>query len=249
MKWKLVAVGIVIIAVAIYLNYAYGRIYKLMSEGYLAYFSGPAVFTFSPRGAAPAKQITYIAIGDSLTAGAGASSLGDAYPYLLAKRASEEKKLSIKLVNLGVPGSSSGDVIRDQLATTTANNPDFITILIGVNDIHQRMGVKNFRKNLRVILDAVSKTDAKIYVLTIPYLGDKKLMLPPHRAYFDWQTKQYNKVLLKEAAKTNATVIDLYSLTREAALSVNNYYSRDRFHPSADTYASWANLIYAHINF
>ncbi|HEY5521455.1 MAG TPA: SGNH/GDSL hydrolase family protein, partial [Candidatus Limnocylindrales bacterium] len=64
--------------------------------------------------------------------------------------------MALELVaNLGVNGYTSGDLIEDELPRLARLDPDFVTVLIGVNDIVQRVPEVVYDANLVHILDTL----------------------------------------------------------------------------------------------
>ena len=63
---------------------------------------------------------------------------------------------SIELVaNLGVNGYTSADLIRDELPRLADLEPDVVTVLIGVNDVVQRVPASTYDANVVKILDTL----------------------------------------------------------------------------------------------
>jgi len=187
---------------------------------------------------------TYVALGDSLTAGAGVSSANEALPSLLAARMSQTGA-NIVLKNFSTPGYKTQDIIDVYLEPTINVKPDLVTLLIGVNDIHNHVGREQFKKNYQEILDKLTKeTKAKIYLINIPFIGSNTAILPPLDYYFETETDAYNKIIKELASEYNLTYIDLNSPTKELFKTDGSHYASDSFHPSAYGYKLWANIIY-----
>lgn len=182
------------------------------------------------------QTIKYMALGDSLTAGVGVSDYKNSYPYLLAQKLSA--KNNVELVNLARAGATSLDVVTNQLPKALLQKPDLITILIGVNDLHNLISLKEFEDNFTRIVTALKKSGAKIYLLSIPYLGSDKIVYFPYNFMLNFRTKQFNNIIKKISADTGATYIDLSALKKSA-----NFYSVDQFHPKEDGYKEWSEII------
>lgn len=180
--------------------------------------------------------IKYVALGDSLTAGVGASDYKNSYPYLLAQKLSLKK--NVELVNLSHAGDTSLDLLIRQLPQALSAKPDLITLLIGVNDIHNLKSLKEFESNYIKIATVFKKTNAKIYLLAIPYLGSDKIVYPPYNLVLDLRTKQFNNVIKKISTDLGVGYIDLYSLSKPV-----NFYSPDQFHPGDQGYSEWIKAI------
>lgn len=249
MKSKIIILAIFAIALGVYLNRAYVFIYSSLGEKNLPNPTVNMNNIISPSSGNPSANITYVALGDSLTAGVGASKEENSYPYRMAKLIAEKKNMQVTLVNLGVPGATAADVLKDQIPLVAKLHPDFVTLSIGVNDMHNRVPDISFRQTLSSIVDSLFGITKHINILTIPYIGDKSIFLPPYRQYFDWQTNHYNSLLHNALVGRDVTIIDLYGLTRERAFSDPNYYSADGFHPSDDGYNFWSTILYDHLDY
>lgn len=231
-----------IMAMGIYLNRAYAHVYS-----YFYKTANPNQSLNYTIGDTRAYQtIRYAALGDSLTAGAGAENARGSFPYLLSKRISE-KNVKVKLLNLGQPGAKSIDLINNQLLPLQAFHPEVITLCIGTNDMHNRVPLDEFEKNYRQILEELLKyKKVKIILINLPYLGADELIWPPYRSYFDGKIQKYNQAIAEIATEKKLTLVDLYGKTK--GYFKNNQklvYSADLYHPSSAGYRLWSDLIYA----
>lgn len=195
-------------------------------------------------GVPSATQVNYVAIGDSLTAGVGVDTYTKSYPYLIAKKISDDH-VEVSLKPFAVPGVRSAYVLRYFMEPVIASNPDIITLFIGVNDIHGNVPSKQFKEQYAQILtELTGKTHAQIYVINLPYIGTGKLISLPYRVYFNWRTEQYNVIIKQLAAEYDVTYIDLYTAHNPKSLD-NDYYASDFFHPNELGYILWSQFIYA----
>jgi len=247
---KIILVFVIILAVAIlYLNRAYARIFStigardLINPTIQQTVSIPSPITTSTA------QITYVALGDSLTAGVGATYQEDSYPYRVAKLLVQENSALVTIVNLGKPGAVSADVLNQQLPQALSLHPDVVTLAIGINDMLNRVPASVFGKNISTIADDLAGAVKHVNIINIPYLGGGKTFWPPYRYYFDRQTRKYNGYLVEALAGKNVFIIDLYTQTHERALNDSSYYSADGFHPSEKGYEFWSNIIYGNLNY
>ena len=100
--------------------------YKLLS----ALLASSMLFSIMPLSAFAAstalKGKTIIALGDSLTANGGSTT----YPYSL----STDSYLGVPVINAGVGGDSTRNVLARFETDVLSKNPDVVIICIGRND-------------------------------------------------------------------------------------------------------------------
>lgn len=250
-KFIIIVIVLIFFAAAIYLNRAYSHIYSTIGTAGLTPVDNSAQYFIGAANQIKNMEITnivYSALGDSLTAGAGVDDYKESLSYILAEKLSGGEKTVI-LNNHSLPGVETAGIIADYLEPAISDDPDLVTVLIGANDIHNKVSVKKFTENYEEILSRLKKeTKAEIYVINIPFIGADSLMLPPYQALFVARTKQFNKIIKELADKYSVTYIDLYTPTVELFKHSGDHYSRDLFHPSAVGYKLWADIIYDHIN-
>ncbi len=244
-KMTFVALGVLFLTVLVYLWYAHASIYWKLGDlpifapkDYQSYYLGEHTKT----------SLTYVAIGDSLTAGVGVDSYTQSYPYLIANSIVQNQKTEVTLIPFAIPGIRSEYVVGYFLDSVIKEEPDIITILIGTNDIHGNVSASKFKEHYEIILRTLTeKTDAKIYAINLPYIGTKNLILQPYRYYLDLRTREYNTIIKDLAGQYTVTYVDLYSAHKPQALD-DTYYARDFFHPNTVGYTLWAQTIYANFH-
>lgn len=235
-----------LLILGIYLNRSYAYIYHKIGDGNLAIFESNKEYIIN-KNMQNSKTLIYAALGDSLTAGAGVDNYEQSFPYLVSEKLGYNQKVILK--SRAILGYKSIDLKNVLLPLAINDNPDIVTILIGVNDVHNFIDKKEFEKNYDEVLKQLTqKTSAKINVINIPYIGSKNLIFPPYNLYIDSQTKEYNKIIKTLAQKYNLKYIDLYTESLKEFKRSDTYYSNDLFHPSAKGYALWADIIYANLS-
>ena len=245
-KKTLLIVAILIILITIYLNRSYAHIYQKIDQAALV--SPDNKQTYILGYGIGSENLTYVAMGDSLTAGVGIDNYEKSFPFLIAKNFAASG-VDVVLKDVAFPGAKTADLKGDLLEQTIKDEPNIITVLIGVNDIHGLVKKSDFKNNYEYILKRLtSETKAKIYVVAIPYLGADDLILPPYNFYFDWQTRQFNKEVKLLSETYQVKYIDLYSQTVDEATKTGEYYAADSLHLSEIGYSEWAKIIYDGIN-
>jgi lysophospholipase L1-like esterase len=184
--------------------------------------------------------LRYVALGDSYTIGT-AIDAGGRWPNQLAARLP-----SLDLVaNLGVNGFTSRDVIERELPQLERLRPEVLSLLIGVNDVVQRVPEATYRANVAVILDAMVRHvgAARAFVVTTP----DYTVTPSGAAFGDPAQQsagiQANNAILTEAATArDMVVVDIFDLSLRAATD-RSLVADDGLHPSAKQYATWVDRI------
>lgn len=234
---------LILIVLAIYLNRAYARFYDYIGSHPQKH---PILSSYHSENSST-KKVIYAALGDSLTAGVGTSDVIETYPYLIATKI--KNRQNVEVYNLAHPGDQTSQVLKNQLAVAISKNPDLITILVGINDLHNLTLEADFKKNYQTILSEFkNKTNSEVVLIGLPYLGSNKILLFPWNIILDNKTKQFNEIIETLALENNLAYIDLYQ-TKNTFEADNGLYSGDLFHPSDKGYNLWAEVINANFSF
>lgn len=244
-KITLSIICILLISSLVYLWYTRASIYWKLGD--LPIYA-PKDYTNYSLGEHSDMSLTYVAIGDSLTAGVGVDTYTQSYPYLIARDIARDQHANVQLIPFAIPGIRSEYVVGYFLEPVIATKPDIVTLFIGINDIHGNVSLQKFTERYDAILTTLTqKTTAKVYVINLPPIGTKDLIAQPYRLYFGWKTEQYNASIKDLALKYDVTYVDLASSHQPYALD-NAYYARDFFHPNALGYTLWEQTIYANFH-
>ena len=101
-------------------------------------------------GAAAAKPLKLVALGDSLTAGYGVAP-GLAFPDVLEK-ALRAKGYDVKVINAGVSGETAGDGLA-RFDWSVPPDADALIVELGANDMLRGLPVANAKRALAAILE------------------------------------------------------------------------------------------------
>ena len=185
----------------------------------------------------------YVALGDSYTIG---TSVGEpeCWPNQLVERL--RPTLALELVaNLGVNGYSSADLIDDELPRLARLQPDFVTLLIGVNDVVQRVPEQVYGSNLEHILDTLvgAVGAGRIVAVSTP-----DYTLTPQGAAFGSPAQQraqiarFNELMATRAAQRAIRFVSIDPVANQVAAD-RSLVARDGLHPSGAQNARWVDLI------
>ena len=182
----------------------------------------------------------YVALGDSYTIGTSVA-VHERWPNQLVAR---EPRLQL-VANLGVNGFTSRDLIEVELPRLDALDPEFLTVLIGVNDVVQGVPAGSYRANVADILDdAVRRVGpSRVLVATTP-----DYTVTPRGGDFGDPSQQAagirenNAVIAEAAANRGIRVVDIHDISLEAA-GDRSLVANDGLHPSGAQYARWVQRI------
>jgi lysophospholipase L1-like esterase len=189
------------------------------------------------------ETIRYVALGDSYTIGTGVSER-ERWPNQLVARLSGSVELELT-ANLGVSGYTSGDLIDYELPRVAALRPNFVTALIGVNDVVQRVPESTYHRNVAAILDTLLSNVAPEHIVVV---STPDYTRTPHGADFGdpirqrAQTANFNDVMAKAAAARAIRYVDIGPIADQAATD-RSLVARDGLHPSGVQYSRWVDLI------
>ena len=99
---------------------------------YAVYFSDFAEIQQEDKIFGQGEELRYIAAGDSIALGLGASSVENTFTYRVAESLGEKNKVVYK--NIAIKGMRTKDFIEEQLPEIIAFGPDIVVITIGGND-------------------------------------------------------------------------------------------------------------------
>ena len=186
--------------------------------------------------------ITYLALGDSTGSGVGATEGG--YVARLFRRIVTHRPGS-KLINQCFSGATTSDVLRAQLDSGIRDEPNLVTLGIGINDIGHGLSLDQFSQNYDEILTRLrNDTGATIVVTNIPDISSAPQIPASMRTEYHLRILEFNRRLAEIAAAQGVIVFDIYTITHEQLPLHPEYFSDDGFHPSDEGYELWAGQMW-----
>jgi acyl-CoA thioesterase I len=192
-----------------------------------------------------AGRFRYVALGDSYTIGTAIRDERERWPDQLVERLAGRPQTLELVANLAVNGFTSRDVIEVELPQLEALRPEFVSLLIGVNDVVQGVPEATYRVNLAAILDELLRRlpADRIVVVSIP----DYTVTPQGATYGDPSRQsariQRNNAILRELASARGIAfVDTYDLSLRAR-DDRTLVADDGLHPSGAQYGSWVDRI------
>jgi len=196
----------------------------------------------SPKPHAASKAV-YVALGASDTVGVGTPDPArDNWTAQLSKRLPKGSRY----LNLGVSGITLGAAQGVELPRALAAHPTVVTVWLAVNDLNAQVPSLDYGREIDQLLASLQATHARVFVGNVPDLS----LVPVYQksgvplAQIDAAVQAYNSAIAAAATRHGATVVDLYTHSKEI-VGHSNYISGDGFHPSIQGYALLANYFYS----
>jgi lysophospholipase L1-like esterase len=186
----------------------------------------------------------YVALGDSYTIGTSVAP-HERFPDQLVA-ALDARGRSLELVaNLGVDGYTTADLIRDELPALETLEPEFATLLIGVNDVVQGVPPERYEANVEEILGALRERlpADRIVAVSIP-----DYTVTPAGADYGDPVRRHegivanNAVMARLAQARGIAFVDIFDISLRAGRD-RSLVANDGLHPSGAQYAAWVERI------
>jgi len=148
------------------------------------FFSGP---DFSHVRNLDSQGTTIIALGDSLTAGAGIVPLSNTWPEVISQN------IEYPVINAGKDGDTTIDALSRLDKDVLSKDPWIVIILLGGNDFLQHVPKEQTFANLAQIIQKIQKRGAIVMILGLR-LGFTR---DEYEAGFEALAKQYGTIYIK----------------------------------------------------
>jgi lysophospholipase L1-like esterase len=191
----------------------------------------------------PGEPLLLAVLGDSAAAGLGCELASQTPGALLATGLTEVIRRPVRVASFAVVGALSRD-LEGQVDRAVLEWPDLVMILIGGNDVVQRVRAQDAVRELARAVRRLRSVGAEVVVGTCPDLSSIEPLHPP----LEWLARRWSRTLaaaqtiaVVEAGGRTVSLGDL--LGPEFARRPKEMFAADRFHPSPAGYASAAAAI------
>lgn len=188
--------------------------------------------------------LRYVALGDSYTIGEGVLE-EERWPNLLVDSLADSGIEVMLVANPSRTGWTTQQVLDKEMDVFRDSDPDFATLMIGVNDYFQGVSSELFRERFSRILDEMQaelENPQHIVIITIPDYS----LTPTGALYDDGDVSiglsGFNQIILEEAAQRSLLVVDIFELSQQV-VDHPDWLVSDALHPSGIQYAAWNELI------
>jgi len=170
----------------------------------------------------------------------------------------------IEVINAGVGGNNSSELLDRIDADCLAQNPDLTIVMVGTNDMNTRkyIPLEQFDANLRKIIGMILRNGSELVIMNLlpvyePYLftrHDPDFYMPEGHS---GRLRLMNSVIEKAASALGVAMVDIHHVFQKAGnvgldktswiRNEANSNTTDGLHPTAEGYRAIALTLYQHI--
>lgn len=191
----------------------------------------------------PGKPLRFAWIGDSVSAGVGASEAGTTFPHLVADALDRPAQLHV----FALSGARTSGALADQVPKVLALDPppDVVVVEIGANDVIHLTGTATFRLSYDLLLEQVRRVGAShVLALGLPAFGATPRFLQPLRALVGWRADRLDREVQESASEHGVTYVDIAGRTGPRfEANPEGTHADDDFHPNDAGYRLWAEAV------
>ena len=183
----------------------------------------------------------YVALGDSYTIGTSVAA-DESWPSQLVARLPELELAA----NLAVNGYTSTDLITQELPQLDRLQPEYVSILIGVNDVVQGVPDLVYAGNVTIILEELLSHLPPSRILSV---ATPDYTRTPRGGDYGDPVQQSDAIvrvnaILREASEQRSIpfVAEIFEIS-ELASEDERLVATDGLHPSGAQYARWVDAI------
>ncbi len=196
-------------------------------------------------GQADGKPVRFAVLGDSMAAGLGVDDPAELPGVLLATGLADESGRPVRLETHAISGSTTYD-LPAQVDRVVADPPDVALVIIGANDVTTRMSIPASAALLGVQLRRLREAGVGVVVGTCPDLGSIQPIAQPLRTVAREWSLRLARAQRREVERAGAVPVALGDLlAAEFTARRGDFFSRDRFHPSAAGYEAATSILLA----
>ncbi len=192
------------------------------------------------------RPLRFAVLGDSTAAGYGVERAEQTPGALLAAALAAHSGRPLILSNVARVGARS-DRLAEQVDTLLAdgpeNAPQIAVVMIGANDVTGRMSAPEAAQYLGDAVARLQAADCQVVVGTCPDLGTIRPIQPPLR----WLCRRWSRRLAALQAqavhRAGGRSVPIGALLGPEFATRAELFGPDRFHPSAEGYATAAAAV------
>jgi len=192
----------------------------------------------------PGEPLSCLLLGDSTMVGYGMKTADQTPSALIGVGLAHILDRPIEIRNESVVGARSSD-LHDQI-TAADMVPDLAIILVGANDITHQVPAKRSARRLASAVRRLRAMGAEVVVGSVPDFGTIKPLPVPLRTVCRYWSRHLARRQTVAAVEAGARVVSLADVLEPLFLLKGDaLFGDDRFHPSAEGYATVSSFLVA----
>ncbi|WP_248782375.1 SGNH/GDSL hydrolase family protein [Saccharothrix syringae] len=195
-------------------------------------------------GTAAGAPLRFAVLGDSLAAGLGVDEPDQLPGVLLARGLADETGRAVRLETHAVSGSTTRD-LPAQVDRVVADPPDVALVIVGANDVTTRTSVAASAALLGAQVRRLRAAGVGVVVGTCPDLGTVRPIAEPLRSVARGWSSRLARAQRVEVERAGGTAVAMGEVLAPEFTRRADYFSRDRFHPSAVGYEAATSILLA----
>jgi lysophospholipase L1-like esterase len=192
------------------------------------------------------KLISFLALGDSYTAGENVSS-DQNWPSQLVKLLLANGISIPQPVILAQTGWTTKDLLAAINQTNLPKTFDLVSLMIGVNNQYDGLGLEGYKRDFSMLLEQAicfaQGDQSRVLVLSIPDWGKTPFAAGQDRDRIGMEVEAFNQVNRTETIEASAHYVDITPNSQRALLE-SALLADDNLHPSEKMYADWVEIIF-----
>lgn len=192
--------------------------------------------TLTPDGFRSKRLLTLAMLGDSTSVGFGTRSAAEVPGVLLARGLSVQLDRPIRLRTHGLSGCGASDLAR-QLAQALPGDPDVVVILVGANDIKDKVPPSQSAEHLRGAVAALRAQGIPVVVGTCPDFGVIEPIPQPLRSVLHTWSVLLATLQERAVLAAGGRSVPIGRLVSPEFAHHPELFAGDHFHPSGAGYA------------
>src|SRR3954468_8549716 len=181
-------------------------------------------------------------LGDSTAAGYGVYRDRDTVGVRMGIGISEVARRPVHLTNVAVVGAESPD-LGVQVDALGRRRPELAVIMIGANDVTEGTKPSVAVPYLEDAVRRLRALGAEVIVGTCPDLGTIRPLAQPLRAYARHLSRRMAREQTVAVVRAGGRTVSLGDLLGPLFMERLDFFSEDRFHPSASGYEAAAGAL------
>jgi lysophospholipase L1-like esterase len=188
----------------------------------------------------PGPPLRLAAMGDSTLTAPGVSEADEIWIRQVARRLADVTRRPVELRSFGVSGSTSLDVLVDQLPRALDFDPHLAVVSVGANDVIKGVSMRKLHDNLDRIVAALAGSGVQVILSGVGDLGTIPRLAPPVRQMASRLGRRADRIHQQVADRHGVIKAEQWAWASHEFRRRRDVWSADRFHPNGAGHEIWA---------